>query len=296
MSSQEQNFLSKIPEERSRILHQAVEEIKQKVKEVRPPFAIVIYGSGIYGYNPNEVGKLDDLDILAISPRKHNLLSVLGSLRRLGLELTDDLALVSLSKKFEGGKIDFFRIKGIYQDIPASVHFFAHEVLARGHSPTSAFKPVYGGLTEHQAEKKDREQVLRTEIDFNSVHHAIKYTLTGVKNDFDSTKYTTAISRKTLPDGTKTTPTVGVQAEKMLDGQFIYEPKINNEPTMHIESLLEKYWRTFVRTALFYRPNATNDEIISLLARSPRFSTEFRQQLNLKIDAERQRLEEQVKN
>lgn len=296
MNSSEQ-FLNQSPERRAALLKRAVEQIEEASQVIKPPFALIAYGSGVYGYNPKEIGKLDDLDLLAISKRDHDLLTVLGDIRKLGINLNDDLTLLSLSQKFKSGEIDFFRIKGTYKGITISIHFFAKDSLEGKQSPMRAFSPIYGGLTEIQTQNKLEKQDSRLEMGFDGLKHIIRYAFTDVHNGFDSTRYGSAISRRKLPSGEKIVPTVGVQAEKILDGKLIYEPLDGeNKPIINAGRILEKYWRTFIRSALYYRPEATDDEIIGLLARSPRFSQDFVNNLKAKIQSERERLRSQLKN
>jgi len=66
MRKQEKEFLSQSPETRAELLKKAIEDLGQSAKEERANFALLAYGSGIYGFNPENVGKLYDLDLLAI--------------------------------------------------------------------------------------------------------------------------------------------------------------------------------------------------------------------------------------
>jgi hypothetical protein len=284
-------FLDRPPEERSRLLKQSISHLSEVANRVQPSFALSVYGSGLYGYNSQEIGKLDDLDILAISPREHNLANTLDNLKQMGIEIDDNSPLEALSENLKHKKIDFFRIKGIFQNIPMSIHFFAYESLANKHSPLQAFDLIYGGLTNKQKEDKQEANSPRTEIGFDAVRHDISYDYQAQNNGFKSARYAAVISRSKLPDEGAISPTIGVQAEKILNSKLIYQPTSMSESQMDVNKLLEKYWRTFVRSALFYRPNVTNDEIVDLLVRSKRYSLEYRNQLKEKIEFERNRLD-----
>ncbi len=296
---EEIDFLSQSAETRAEWLKKSIEKLEQAAKKEKANFALLAYGSGVYGFNQKNFGKLNDLDLLVISHRKHDLLEILKNLTRMGIKLTEDPALMSLSEKLCLAKIDFFRIKGTYMGIPTSAHVFAYESLRGGHSPLLAFNQIFGGLTEQQAENKKNQSISRTELSFDGTIHTIRYAFTGLKNDLDLIGYESTISRRILSSANdnqaKPIPTIGVQAEKILGSKLLYEPTTNDQLNMNIGSLLEKYWRTFVRSALFYRPQANDDEIINLLARSSRFSEEFRQNLREKIQSERKRLAMQQK-
>jgi hypothetical protein len=269
-----QDFLGYSPEQRHQLLANAYDSIRNNAQTVKPSFSVLIGGSCIYGYNGHPDARLDDIDGVLIADRELDADYLNEKLR--GIYETDSLSdpegIDQNLRDFGNRKIDLVRVAGLYQgSIPFSLHCLPLDLFRSGFSRTRTDKP-------HVIVAPNKPKYLAEQYPISLTSKVVPSPINYDLSDSGDLAIKQYFSRS-LPDGDII---VDFLADELITSEVAWE-----KPGSGVGSTLLAHKRTFIRSALFYQPEATNDEIVDILSRSARFSASYRQNLNCLIETER---------
>lgn len=143
-------FLSMTPEMRSKEIMSLLRTFQLNAMNLCASFIILVYGSGSYGFNANQYGKIDDIDLLLIIPRSSNIENLIALAEtvfqtKLDIQKTHLNALV-------GDRWDMCRMYGECNGIKLGFRFLCTDVfqsLSTIQGATNSIRNVaqYGAIT-----------------------------------------------------------------------------------------------------------------------------------------------------
>lgn len=251
-----------------------------KLNKLKPPFAVLLHGSTVYRDQENMDNSADnsrlhrsDLDCFTVVPdfvSKEDLKTSTEQLLELSIAPSDEEL-----ELFYTNKLGIIRAHGAVNgsDMLIGLHIMRYKTLADAVSIYHVFRGV---PTRNDLTFSPKYQ----EFAFNgeSIISVLKPTVVTDKY-MEADKY---FAEKTTNSAGKELPAIGILADKFLTSEIIYSPEAFN-----VQPLIDKFWRMFVRSAIYYRPDINNEEIIGLFSRAPRFSALYRDKLTQRIQAER---------
>lgn len=278
---QSKDFSLLLPKDRLDHLREAVRGICDRAHGTCPEFALLAYGSVVYGFNGSCYGNLDDLDLLAVAYGGIDSGNFFQQLSAITSSNIDQRSEVEINiQRFNRGEINIFRVSGKCNgEIPFGVHVYDFDTLRRAPRPMDVGmqtisivpnKPKY--YDEYEDWKLNGELVW-----CNPDIHPI--TASG-----GTFAYSTAYFSRRIGG----IPTVSKRARKFLTSDILYDPQ------QKVDRVLTNLWRSFVRTALYYNPGITDEGIMEFLVRQNRFSVEYRTRVLEKVAFERALLQERL--
>ena len=252
-------------------LCEAKNHLLESLVSVMPDFPLAIYGSSVYGYCKDGAhGKLDDLDFLSVVSREFDFQKILNTLRKGGLEHVQTEHDADIL--FTEGMIDIVRVSSTFEGHCCSMHVFAEDIVDLGYRATQVGMAV-------------RNLVPNTPKYTNKVNSSTTFLGEKINCPVESTVINdSAITTGYFSHTVKGIPTVDVRADKLLTCEVVWDP------SHRITKAQKKFWKNFVRAALFYQPDISNEDILKMFGRYDRFSYEYKQRLLLKIEKERDNL------
>jgi len=275
-----QEFLLKDKQVRLDLIRALETRVTNKCNELNPPFSLLSYGSVNYGFNENNYGNLDDLDCLAImnANNAHDLINWVKSIFEPFSLL--DYKLQECVDFFAEGKVNSARIGGETKEgIKFSIYFYDQQSLNKIYIPKLAKQNVAETVPNQPAYREKAYDVLR--IDGQCLKQV-------PRSEEIVDGYLASYKGFSFLD--ENLPVVGVLADKFLLSKTIYDHKGN------AERFKNQIFKSLIRSAIYHNSEISNQEILNLFCRRPRFSQEYQQQLLTKIQQERDLLDQQTSN
>lgn len=272
--------------EKADVLSQCLAQLIGDLNRVKPSCSILVTGSSNYGVSDSlesctDSNGYDDIDLIAVTPDsisfnvvQKNLSGILDHSKWPG-----DTELQMVARE----EVDIVRAEGSYRGIPIGIHMLSKDKLQQFCHPVGRKKFVQKLVPNHDKYKKKifRDRVL------GSGRLIEKLASFSERNGFivlDS-HFHDSIEQ----DGLPTEYSLGVDGDKILAGQVIYE-----NPLVPIQRTIVNYWQSFIRTNLLANTDMTNDQIVDLFIRGHRFSAEYRANMHKRIDDERELLQRRM--
>ncbi|MDA0376366.1 MAG: hypothetical protein O3A80_03595 [bacterium] len=268
--------------EKEDTLSQCLAQFTSDVHRIAPTCSIIATGSSVYGVSETlqdltgENG-YDDIDLLAAVSNNCSFDDLQKSMSDI-LDLSDwpNEHAQSLLARAE---VDIIRAEGGYKGIPVGIHMLTQKSLQQFCHPLHNNQPAKKLMKNDDKYKRKTFQermigsgeLIETAASFTELNRYI------VLDSY--------FHRSIKQDGIQTGHVFGIDGDKTLAGKVIYE-----HPLIPIQRTITSFWKSFVRANIAANLDITNNQITNLFFRSPRFSTEYRTLMQLRIDAEREAL------
>ncbi|MFW5702755.1 MAG: hypothetical protein ACOCXP_02195 [Candidatus Dojkabacteria bacterium] len=243
-----------------------------RLNEISPPISFITTGSVEYGVNGRDFGNVDDIDSLLVVPEGllyNELISIFYE-PSLKLSLTD----IPDSNHYSSIHADtpdtpsIVRISAKSFGVPVNMHVISQPVMARAivnpGSSVNTLLPNNGKYYKPQLEADigfGRAASFQYEITPYDSNQRILLKEYIFRHSKDSARYT-----------------LGVVGCKLIVGNPIYESN-----GMQVSRNLEILRRQFMEFASRQSPSATDEDIISSVVRSKRFSDKFKEEFRVNV-------------